>query len=179
MTKLPRSTYYYYLKTSNKADKYSTIKEDIKRIYYESKGRYGYRRITIALRREGKTINHKTVQKLMKQLNLVCKIRIKKYKSYKGIVGKTASNILDRDFKATEPNQKWVTDITEFSVLGSKVYLSPILDLYNREIVSFNISDRPAFKQVQDMLDKAFERYDDLKGLIFHSDQGWQYQMKS
>ena len=154
------------------------VKNEINRIFHKNKGRYGYRRITLVLNRNGIAINHKTVSKLMKQMNISCKIRAKKYKSYRGDVGKIAPNIVNRDFTATRANQKWVTDITEFSLHGKKVYLSPVLDLYNREIISFNISERPVFKQVMSMLEKAFEKYNNLEGLVLHSDQGWQYQMK-
>lgn len=115
----------------------------------------------------------------MRIMGLRSMIRIKKYKSYKGNVGKIAPNILKRDFKAEKPNQKWVTDITEFALCGQKIYLSPIIDLYNGEIISYNISDRPVFAQVKDMLDKAFAKIPDNTNLILHSDQGWQYQMKS
>lgn len=175
---MARSTYYYHQKNTHKPDKYLEVKDEIERIFHENKGRYGYRRITLELKHNGFRINHKTVSKLMRELNIICKVRIKKYKSYRGKVGKIASNLINRDFSAAKPNQKWVTDITEFSLLGKKIYLSPILDLYNREIVSYEISDRPVFRQVTNMIDKAFDKYDNLKGLILHSDQGWQYQMK-
>lgn len=130
------------------------------------------------LRNREYTINHKTVQKLMKQLNLKCMVRIKKYKSYRRKVGKIAPNLLERNFKADKPNQKWVTDITEFSLFGKKLYLSPILDLYNGEVISYNLSERPTFQQTIDMLKKAFEKIPDDTHLILHSDQGWQYQMR-
>ena len=175
---IARSTYYYYLKASKKPDKYAETKEIIKQIYHENKGRYGYRRITLELHNRGFNLNHKTVQRLMKQLHLKCMVRIKKYKSYRGGVGKTAPNILKRNFKAEKPNEKWVTDVTEFSLFGTKLYLSPILDLYNREIISYNISDRPNFAQIKDMLEKAFLKIPDDSKLVFHSDQGWQYKMK-
>ena len=178
IAKLARSTYYYHLKSMKRKDKYTNVKKEIERIYQESKGRYGYRRITLALKSGGETINHKTVQRLMKEQGLICMVRFKKYKSYKGNVGKIAPNVINRKFTATKANEKWVTDITEFALFGKKVYLSPILDLYNREIISFDISPRPVFAQVQNMLDKAFEKHDDLHGLVLHSDQGWQYQMK-
>lgn len=106
-----------------------------------------------------------------------------KYKSYKGQVGKTCDNILldketgIRHFETTGVNQKWTTDISEFHISSGKLYLSPILDMHNREIVSYNISTRPNFEQITDMLSKAFNQYEDLSGLVFHSDQGWQYQM--
>lgn len=130
------------------------------------------------LHNRGYQINHKTVQRLMWELDLKCMVRIKKYRSYKGEVGKIAPNILKRDFHASAPNQKWTTDITEFSLFGAKLYLSPILDMYNGEIISYNISERPVLGQVMDMLDKAFEKIPDNTNLIFHSDQGWQYQHK-
>lgn len=176
--KLPRSTFYYHLKKRSMPDKYSETKEKIAEIYHRHKGRYGYRRITLELRKTGTQINHKTVQRLMGVLGLKSMVRIKKYKSYRGEVGKIAPNILKRDFTATQPNTKWVTDITQFSFCGQKVYLSPILDLYNGEIVSYNISLHPTFHQTMDMLDKAFDRIPDNTGLVLHSDQGWQYQMK-
>ena len=175
---MPRSTYYYYLKAIDKQDKYEEIKEVIRQIYHENKGRYGYRRITLELHNRGYIINHKVVLKLMKLLGLQCMVRIKKYKSYRGKIGKIAPNLLTRDFKATKPNKKWSTDITEFSLFGTKLYLSPIIDLYNGEIVSYDISERPVFKQVVNMLGKAFAKIPNNTNLILHSDQGWQYQMK-
>ena len=131
------------------------------------------------LHNRGYVINHKTVQRLMKLIGLKCMVRIKKYRSYKGVIGKVAPNLIQRDFTATAPNQKWTTDITEFSLFGTKIYLSPILDMYNSEIISYNISERPVLEQVLDMLDKAFKKLPDNTNLIFHSDQGWQYQHRT
>jgi transposase InsO family protein len=161
----------------NRPDKYENIKSAITQIYHENKGRYGYRRISLELRNRKYTVNHKTVQRLMKELGLKCMVRMKKYKSYRGKVGKIAPNLLERNFKADKPNQKWVTDVTEFSLFGKKLYLSPILDLYNGEIVSYNLSESPTFHQTMDMLKKAFEKIPNDTHLILHSDQGWQYQM--
>ena len=161
---------------SAKPDKYTAEKEEIREIYHENQGRYGYRRITLEMRNRGYIINHKTVQRLMKLLKLKCMVRVKKYRSYKGEIGKVAPNLINRDFKADRPAEKWTTDITEFSLFGQKLYLSPILDMYNGEIISYNISERPHLGQVMDMLDKAFRKIPDGTGLIFHSDQGWQYQ---
>ena len=159
-------------------DKYKEVKAEIIKIYYENKGRYGYRRITTEVHNHGFSINHKTVQRLMKELGLVCRVRIKKYRSYKGEVGKIASNLLNRNFYAEKPTQKWVTDVTEFSLFGQKMYLSPILDLHNGYLVSYTISDRPVLGMITSMLEKAFETIPDGTGLILHSDQGWQYQHK-
>lgn len=150
----------------------------IGQIVLENKGRYGYRRVTMELHKRGYIINHKVVMRLMKELDLTCRVRMKKYRSYRGEVGYIAPNILQRQFAAEKPNEKWVTDITEFSLFGKKLYLSPILDLYNGEIVSYSIYDRPVYAQVKEMLDAAFAKIPDDTNLILHSDQGWQYQMK-
>ena len=178
LASVPRSTYYYYIKKASKLDKYHIEKEEITVIYHENMGRYGYRRITMELRNRGYIINHKTVQRLMKQLNLKCMVRIKKYRSYHGQVGEIAPNLINRDFHASAPNQKWTTDVTEFSLFGKKLYLSPILDMYNSEIISYTLSERPSLQSVLAMVDSAFARLPDNSGLIFHSDQGWQYQHK-
>ena len=174
---MAKSSFYYYAKQDT-SDKYEEVKKKIERIYHKHKGRLGYRRITILLRREDIVINHKTVLRLMGSLKLKSLIRRKKYRSYKGEQGKIAPNVLDRSFKAKRPNQKWTTDVTEFNVLGKKLYLSPVLDLYNQEIISYEISERPDFKSVTNMLEKALKKTDNTKSLIMHSDQGWQYQMK-
>ena len=175
---MPRATFYYHLKRMNRTDKYEAAKAEITAIYHENKGRYGYRRITTELHNRNVPLNHKTVQRLMKELGLVCHVRMKKYRSYRGEVGKIAPNLLNRDFHAEKPNQKWVTDVTEFSLFGEKLYLSPILDLHSSDLVSYTISDRPVLSMVTTMLDKAFEKIPDGTGLILHSDQGWQYQHK-
>jgi len=175
---MARSSFYYHQKQSKSSDKYEHIKELIKSIYQKHKGRYGYRRITDELQNRAIVINHKTVLRLMKLLGLKSIIRVKKYKSYKGENGKIAPNILQRNFKATAPNQKWATDITEFNVSGNKLYLSPIIDLFNQEIISYELTERPAFNQVVMMLRKAFKKISNNTNLLLHSDQGWQYQMK-
>jgi putative transposase len=175
---MARSSYYYHHKKSLLSDKYKEIKELINRIYHYHKGRYGYRRITLEINKRGLLINHKTVLKLMRELGLKSLIRVKRYKSYKGQIGLTAPNILQRDFKAVKPNKKWATDITEFKVLGNKLYLSPIIDLFNGEIISYDLSEKPDFKQVVAMLKMSFKKISNHKNLILHSDQGWQYQMK-
>ncbi len=138
--------------------------------------RYGYRRVYQQLRNEGYTINHKTVQRLMQEMDLKSKVRKVRYLSYRGEVGKTAPNILNRDFKAVRPNQKWATDVTEFKVADRKAYLSPIMDMFNGEIVAYTISDRPDLKMVMDMMSTAKRKVKSTNGVILHSDQGWHYQ---
>ena len=178
IAQLPRSTFYYHLKKSDRADKYKDAKDTITAIYCENKGRYGYRRITAELHNRNIPLNHKTVQRLMKELGLVCRVRIKKYHSYRGDVGKIAPNLLNRDFNANRPNEKWVTDVTEFNLFGEKLYLSPILDLHSSDLVCYTISDRPVLSMVTTMLGRAFNMIPDNTNLILHSDQGWQYQHK-
>jgi transposase InsO family protein len=175
---MARSSFYYHQKQCKSSDKYQVIKELIKSIYHKHKGRYGYRRITDELNNKGLVINHKTVLRLMKLIGLKSIIRVKKYKSYKGEQGKIAPNLLKRNFKAEAPNQKWATDITEFNLLGKKLYLSPIIDLFNQEIISYELTERPVFNQVVEMLKKAFKKIPNNINLMLHSDQGWQYQMK-
>ena len=149
----------------------------MQKIYNDNKGRYGYRRITIVMRDKGYVINHKTVQKLMKQLGLKGKQRKNdKYHSYKGTVGKVADNLLKRDFYAEKPFEKITTDVTQFNVCDEKVYLSPVLDLFNNEIVSYSISTSPNLEQVREMLNGLFAKLPADATPIFHSDQGWQYQ---
>lgn len=176
---MARSTFYYYLKKFVQPEKDSTVKVEIIRIYHQHKGRYGYRRITACLRNKGMKINHKKVERLMKEAGIKSLVRVKKYQSYKGQQGTIARNLLKRDFKARKPYQKWVTDVTEFAVAGKKLYFSPVLDLYNSEIVSYSISDRPDFNQTMDMLKKALKELPAGARPILHSDQGWQYQMKA
>jgi putative transposase len=154
------------------------LKNTIKSIYDEHKGRYGYRRIRDELKNRGQRVNHKKVQRIMKELGLKCIVRVKKYKSYKGKVGKIAPNHLDRNFKADKPNEKWVTDITEFKLFGEKLYLSPVLDLFNGEIITYTIDSRPTYSLVSKMLEKALVRLPEEHRLLLHSDQGWHYQMR-
>ena len=161
----------------NRPDKYAEVKELIQEIFDEHEGRYGYRRITLELKNKGIVINHKTVRRLMIEMGLKSFVRMKKYQSYRGNVGKTAPNILERNFHASKPNEKWVTDVTEFHLHGEKLYLSPILDLYNGEIIAYQIEKRPVYGLVSKMLEKAIDRLKEEDTPILHSDQGWHYRM--
>ena len=142
---LAYSSFYYYLNA--KQDKYAVEKQAIQNIFIGSKNTYGYRRITLELRQQGYALNHKTVLKLMKSLNIQGKQRKSKYKSYRGEIGKVAPNILNREFVTDMPYTKLTTDVTEFSVCNAKVYLSPVLDMYNKEILCYSISKSPNFWQ--------------------------------
>ncbi|MFF5994321.1 IS3 family transposase [Lysinibacillus sp. KU-BSD001] len=175
---IPRSTYYDLVKKLDQPDRDADLKAEIQAIYKEHEGRYGYRRIRDELANHGQKVNHKKVQRIMKELGLKCIVRMKKYKSYKGSVGKIAPNILDRNFTAKVPNEKWVTDITEFKLFGEKLYLSPVLDLFNGEIITYTIGSRATYSLVSEMLEKALERLPEEHQLLMHSDQGWHYQME-
>ncbi|CEX12696.1 transposase IS861 orfB [Streptococcus pneumoniae] len=175
---IPRSTYYDLVKKMNRPDQDADLKAEIKAIYEENEGRYGYRRIRDELTNRDQKVNHKKVQRIMKELGLKCVVRMRKYKSYKGKVGKIAPNILERNFYTDAPNQKWVTDITEFKLFGEKLYVSPVLDLYNGEIITYTIGSRPTYSLVSEMLEKALERLPENHQLLMHSDQGWHYQMR-
>ncbi len=159
-----------------KPGRYIEIRDQILQIQQQNRGRFGYRRITLELHNRGYGINHKPVRRMMTEMDVVCKVRIKKYRSYKGEVGKIAPNLLKRNFEAEQPNQKWVTDVTEFNLFGQKLYLSPIMDLYSRDIISYTLGERPFLSMISSMLEKAFEKLPDDANLILHSDQGWHYQ---
>lgn len=174
---LPRSSYYYHAARLPRSEEHVAERQAIRQICTEHKGRYGYRRVTLALHQRGYPINHKLVMKLMREEHLSCELRPKRYRSYRGEVGRVAPNRLNRRFHATRPNTKWVTDITEFKVNGQKLYLSPILDLFNGEIVSYSLAKTPGFHLVKDMLQQAFQKIPDHGPLLLHSDQGWHYQM--
>lgn len=175
---IPRSTYYDLVKKLDRPDLDAELKTEIQAIYNEHEGRYGYRRIRDELANRGRKVNHKKVQRIMKTLGLKCIVRMKKYKSYKGTVGKIASNILDRKFTVEVPNTKWVTDISELKLFGEKLYLSPVLDLFNGEIITYTIGHRPTYSLVSEMLEKALEKLPEEHQLLMHSDKGWHYQMK-
>ncbi|PGZ43933.1 IS3 family transposase [Bacillus anthracis] len=175
---IPRSTYYDLVMKMNRPDVDADLKAEIKAIYEENEGRYGYRRIRDELTNRGQKVNHKKVQRIMKELGLKCVVRMKKYKSYKGKIGRIAPNILERNFYTDASNQKWVTDITEFKLFGEKLYVSPVLDLYNGEIITYTIGSRPTYSLVSEMLENAVKRLPENHQLLMHSDQGWHYQMR-
>jgi len=181
VARLPRSTYYYQLKELDGLDKDKDLKAEIQAIFTEHKGNYGYRRITLELRNRGHIVNHKKVQRLMKILGLSARIRRKrKYSSYQGEIGKKAENLIQRQFEGSKTMEKCYTDVTEFAIPAStqKLYLSPVLDGFNSEIIAYNLSTSPNLEQVKAMLNQDFSE-DHYTNTILHSDQGWQYQHAS
>jgi putative transposase len=174
---LARSTFYYHLKNPEVEDAHAGLKVQIRSIYGRHRGCYGYRRITAQIRRDGDAVNHKKVQRLMQSMSLKSVVRPKKYHSYRGGPNAAAPNVLQRQFNADQPNRRWVTDVTEFNIKGEKLYLSPVLDLYNGEIIAYQTSRRPAFAMVSTMLKKAIDKLGPDDRPLLHSDQGWQYRM--
>lgn len=186
---MKRSTYYYVYSHMDEDDD-AEMKQLISDIYSENKGRYGYRRITLELRNRNHVVNHKKVKRIMKQIGLFGLAPKVKYRSYKGDMNGTVKNLLlhkkadeenhktkyVRDFNTSKPNEKWSTDVSEFHISAGKLYLAPVLDMYNDEIIAYDISVNPDFSQQKRLLNRAFSKFESLKGLIFHSDQGWQYQ---
>lgn len=179
MAQLARSTFYYQLKVLEADDADAELKKTMRVIYKRHKGNYGYRRVTDALRQDfGYTVNNKKVFRILGEMGMRSTQRPKKYKSYKGEVGTTANNILDRKFEADKPNTKWTTDVTEFKCAGQKLYLSPVLDMYNGEIIAYQMNTRPKFELVSKMIKKAFAKLRPQDKPMLHSDQGWHYRMK-
>lgn len=199
VSSLSKSTYSYYhsqkhLNAVNKRKKEDDrILAFILPVFEHHKSRYGYRRIILALKDELSGVNHKRIQRIMSENDLLGKQPKNKYHSYKGDNGERKENLLlhkevdevkhktkyVRDFDTSKPNEKWTTDVSEFKAAGGKLYLSPIMDIYDGSIISYDISASPDFSQIKRMIDEAFDKYPNLEGLIFHSDQGWQYQMKA
>ena len=175
MLNISRKTYYKY---RNKIDKDYYDYLEIKRIFEEGRELYGYRRIKKALLLQtGWVINHKKILRIMKKYNL--KVRYKDvFKinwTKKYIEENVKPNLLKRDFKATELNQKWVTDITYLIHNKRRAYLSSIMDLNSRDIISYKISYKMDNELVISTLNEAISKQKDVTGVILHSDQGFQY----
>ena len=176
--RLPRSVFYYWQARRQQPDVDRHTKARIQAVFHDHKARYGYRRVTLELQRQGLPINHKKVQRLMQDMDLRAKVRRRRYVSYRGEMSRIADNRLNREFYAPEPRQKWVTDVTAFTVAGRRLYLSPVMDLFNQEIVAYRVSRSPNAKMVNDMLDDARGLLGPEERPLLHSDQGWLYQLE-
>jgi putative transposase len=174
---LARSTFFYHQARLQAPDPQEELKASIRDIFKKNHGRYGHRRVHRELLNLGWTVAKKTVLKLMRALGLLCKVRRRKrYNSYQGEAGAIAPNLLNRKFDATAPNQKWVTDVTEFSVGDRKLYLSPVMDLFDRQIISHSISTSPNLDLTNNSLRAALTCLEPGQQPLVHSDQGFQYQ---
>jgi transposase InsO family protein/transposase-like protein len=174
---LSKSSYYYQEAAKRKPDKYSNIRKRISELFHENKERYGYRRIYGLLKRKDITISEKVVRRIMSEEKLVVKTRKrKKYNSYKGEISPSVPNIIQSDFHAEKPNEKWLTDITEFAIPAGKVYLSPIVDCFDGMLPCWTIGTTPDAVLVNSMLDHAISMLHENQHPILHSDRGCHYR---
>jgi putative transposase len=181
---LARSTFFYHQARLRRSDPQAELKSAVKTAFDQAKHRYGHRRVHAVLARQGWRVAKKTVLKLMRQLGLHCPVRRRRrYVSYRGEVGKTAPNVLDRKFDAEAPNQKWVTDVTEFRLGDRKLYLSPVMDLFDHQIIAYTIGNSPNLALTNNSLRDALATLgpgpSPGQALLVHSDQGFQYQHRS
>lgn len=177
---LPRSTFFYHQRQRDHPDRHAALKAAMSTCFAQSHQRYGHRRIHALVRRQGWRVAKKTVLQLMRQLGLVCRVRRRRaYRSYRGVVGQRVPNRLARQFHASAPNQKWVTDVTEFSVGGQKRYLAVILDLFDRQIIAATIAAAPSLALTNQTLQQALATVAPGQRPLVHSDQGFHYQHAS
>ena len=175
---LPKSTYYYHASRPD-TDRWRSVRPLIHDAFSRTPNGLGYRQVALVLRNEhGLSMSGKTVLKLMREEGLFTPIRKKRYNSYRGEAGVVAANILDRDFASHRPAAKLVTDVTEFKVVGGRVYLSPVLDLFNNEVLSWGVSRSQGMGLVNEMI-RGLEARLSGDAVLLHSDQGWQYQQRS
>ena len=177
---MARSTFFYHQKRLTQPDKHAQLKAAIHASFRRNHARYGYRRIWQDLRNHGWVVNHKLVYKLMDQMGLKAKVRPRRrYGSYARVESRIAKNVLDRNFTPDAPNTAWVSDVTEFRVAGQKVYLSPIMDLYDRSIIAHSVATAPTTAFTAASLQQAISQQQPAPGWIMHTDQGVQYQHAS
>lgn len=177
---LARSTFFYHQAKADRADPLAELKAAISEVFEAAHGRYGHRRVHMVLTARGWRVAKKTVLSLMRSLGLFCRVRRRRrYNSFHGEVGQIADNVLDRDFAASAPNQKWVTDVTEFRIGTRKVYLSPVIDLFDRSVVAHSWSLSPNLELTNSSLASALATLEPGEQPLVHSDQGFQYQHRS
>ena len=174
---ISRSSYYYQEKAIHAEDKYRDIRIKICELFRSNYGAFGYRKIYVLLKREGITLSEKVVRRIMREEGLIVKVhRRRKYNSYKGEISPAVENLINRDFHSDKPNQKWLTDITEFSIEAGKVYLSPIIDCLDGMPVSWTVGTSPNAKLANTMLKQAIKTLKPGEHPIVHSDRGCHYR---
>lgn len=173
---LARSTYFYHQARLNRPNAYADLDVAISAVFTRTKGRYGHRRIHREIRAAGWVVARKTVLKRMRVQGLRCQVRRKRFTSYRGQIGRTAPNVLNRDFTATAPNQKWVTDVTEFRIGDDKLYVSPVMDLYDRQIIACTVARSAGLLLATSALRQAITTLKPTDHPLVHSDQGFHYQ---
>lgn len=174
---LSRSSYYYQRSALSLEGKYMALKRYIIELFDLNNRCYSYRRIHSVLAQEGTRVSEKVVRMLMEEAGLVVQQKRKrKYSSYQGEITPAPENLLERDFHADAPNEKWLTDITEFQIPARKVYLSPVVDCFDGMLVSWTMSTRPDAEMVNTMLDMATDTLNDDECPIIHADRGCHYR---
>jgi transposase InsO family protein/transposase-like protein len=175
---LARSSYFYHRARVKMADKHLALRQTITDIFELNHRCYGYRRLQASLIRQCITVSEKVLQRLMKQENLVVsRPKRRRYGSYLGEISPAPENLINRDFRAVAPNEKWLTDITEFQIPAGKVYLSPIIDCFDGLVISWSIGSHPDAELVNTMLDAAIETVAAGNARpIVHSDRGAHYR---
>lgn len=175
---LARSSYFYHRSPMRVADKYAEVRHTMTKIFESNHGAYGYRRIQSSLNRQRMFISEKVVRRLMKQEGLqAARPNRRRYRSYVGEISPAPDNIINRDFHAAAPNEKWLTDISEFHIPAGKVYLSPMIDCFDGMVVSWTIGTSPNAELVNTMLDAAIETVvEGREKPIVHSDRGGHYR---
>ncbi|MET9262906.1 IS3 family transposase [Amycolatopsis sp. NPDC004079] len=177
---LARSTFFYHQARLDRPDPHAELKTAIAEAFAAARGRYGHRRIHAVLARDGWHVAKKTVLKVMNALGLACKIRRpRRHRSWLGQPGTTAPNLLDRRFTADAPDTKWVTDVTEFRIGDRKLYLSPIVDLFDRSVVAYSCGPSPSLELTHSSLRAAIATLPAGASPLVHSDQGFQYRHHS
>jgi len=174
---LARSSYFYHRASLCMGDKYAIIRTTMAEIFNDNYRCYGYRRLHAMLQHEGLVLSEKVVRRLMVEEQLVVsRSRRRRYSSYCGEIGSAPDNLIARDFKAALPNQKWLTDITEFQLPAGKVWLSPVLDCFDGKVVSWSLSMHPNAELANTMLEKAIDTLKTSDRPIIHSDRGGHYR---
>jgi transposase InsO family protein/transposase-like protein len=175
---MPRSSYFYHRARGEVADKHAEVRGMMTDIFESNYRCYGYRRMQASLARESVNVSEKVVRRLMKQQSLVPMVRgRRRYRSYMGEISPAPDNLVNRDFSASAPNEKWLTDVTEFQIPAGKVYLSPMIDCFDGMVVSWSIGTRPDAELVNTMLDAAIETVkSSTERPVVHSDRGGHYR---
>jgi len=174
---ISKSSYYYQERVLKQKDKYSDLRIKVKSLFTDNKSRYGYRRIHALLKRDGIIVSEKIIRRIMTEEHLIVKVKkTGKYNSYKGEITPAVENIINRDFSANKPNEKWLTDVTEFAIPAGKVYLSPVVDCFDGMIVAWNISTTPDANLVNTMLINAVTKLDSSETPLVHTDRGVHYR---
>lgn len=172
-----RSTFFYHQARLKRPAPHAELNEAIRMAFIQAKGRYGYRRVHREMVKAGWRVAKKTVLKRMRELGLVCHVRRKRpFITYRGEISAAVPNVLNRAVTATAPNQTWVTDITEFRVGEEKLYLSPVMDLFDRQIIAFTTGRSPSVALTTSALRAAIRTISPDDHPLVHSDQGFHYQ---